>query len=477
MIRSTLLWLFIAWLSVTTWKDWYKGACGLVFLMAILEHHDMPHAILGIPGLNPWNIMLLITLCSWLFHKQQEGLHWDMPRGINLLLILQLLLFAIGFLRIVFDETGLKEIQILRDYGLNYATGAGLWNEYLVNTLKWAVPGLLLFHGCNSRSRLMMALFSLLLMYIVLSLLVYKAIPPWKIINVDSLTKYALKLDNRVGYHRVDLSAMLAGASWALFSVVTLVRKNWQRSGLLMAGGMVILGQALTGGRSGYVAWSLIGLLFAFFRWRKLLIVVPLIIVMLLTFIPQISDRVMVGFNSREASGYSDSDNTVDLDTVTAGRDGIWRLSLNKFRESPMIGHGRLAVVRTGVISKSIEELGEPFGHPHSAYIEQLVDNGILGLIIILLFYLSVSRMSLSLLRDKSTSLHVAVGSVALAIILAQLITSLTAQSFYPRQGVVGMWCAIGLMLRVYVERAKARKTGKTISVWDEIAAHPEVNR
>jgi O-antigen ligase len=316
----------------------------------------------------------------------------------------------------------------------------------------------------------MMALFSLLAMYLLLSLLVYKAVPPWKIIDVDSLTKYAIKLDKRVGYHRVDLSAMLAGASWAIFSVIILARKGWQQAGLLIAGGMVILGQALTGGRAGYIAWFLIGLFFGLFRWRKLLIIIPLVVLLLLAIIPQIKERLLVGFDSTEVAGYSTSGNDVDVKTLTAGRDGIWRLTLDQFQKAPFTGHGRLAILRTGVVREAIAELGEPFGHPHSAYIEQLVDNGIPGLVIILLFYLTVVRKSFSLLRDKSNPLHIAVGGAALALILAQLITALTAQSFYPRQGVVGMWCAIGLMLRVYVEREKARQAGDQISVWGKTA-------
>lgn len=467
MIRYTLLTLFMVWLSVLTLKDWYKGVCGLILLMAVLERPDMPHAMLGIPGLNPWNFLLLVTVCSWMLHKQREQLRWDMPPGISFLLILQFLLFTIGFLRIFFDRAGLEEIEILREYGLNFGTGAALWNEYFINTLKWAIPGLLLFHGCNSRSRLIMAIFSLLAMYLVLSLLVYKAVPPWKIIDVDSLSKYAIKLDKRVGYHRVDLSAMLAGASWAFFSVIILVRQGWQRVGLLLAGGMIILGQALTGGRAGYMAWCLIGLFFGLFRWRKFLIIMPLVVVLVLTFIPQVKERVLVGFEAETETSLPSSE--VNVKTLTAGRDGIWRLTLDQSGEAPLLGHGRLAIHRTGVVRQAIVELGEPFGHPHSAYLEQLVDNGIIGLVIVLIFYLAVVAKSLSLLRDKTATLYVAVGGMALALILAQLITSLTSQSFYPRQGVVGMWCAIGIMLRVFVEREKARQTGNPFPTWEKI--------
>jgi len=468
VIRYTLLSLIIVWLSVLTLRDWYKGVCGLIVLMAFLERPDMLHAILGIPGFNPWNILLVVTVCSWLLQKQKEQLRWDMPRGIGFLLILQFLLFTIGFLRIFFDRAGLEEILSLREYGLNIETGAALWNNYFFNTLKWAIPGLLLFHGCNSRSRLIMAIFSLLAMYLLLSLLVYKAVPPWKIIDVDSLSKYAIKLDKRVGYHRVDLSAMLAGASWSFFSAVILLRKSWQKAGLIISGGMVIFAQGLTGGRAGWIAWCAMGLLLGIFRWRKLLILMPLIVLLLIACIPQIKERLLIGLNASETTITTTIYGDVDIDTLTAGRDGIWRLTLEQFEDAPFIGHGRLAIFRTGVINRAIEELGEPFGHPHSAYIEQLVDNGLIGLIIVLIFYLTITRFSLSLVLDKKNPIYIAVGCIALSSILTQLIAALTAQSFYPRQGVVGMWCAIGIMLRVYVEREKAKQANSQIPIWEK---------
>jgi O-antigen ligase len=194
----------------------------------------------------------------------------------------------------------------------------------------------------------------------------------------------------------------------------------------------------------------------------------PITVLLLLTFIPQIRDRIMVGLDSTEETGYTESGNKVDVQTLTAGRDRIWHLGLEEFQKAPVLGHGRLAILRTGVNREAIIEFRESFGHPHSAYLEQLIDNGIIGLVLIFLFYLAMLRKSFSLLRDNSNPLHVAVGGVAMAIILTQLIASLTAQSFYPRQGVVGMWCAMGLMLRVYVEREKARQAPTPALIWEQ---------
>jgi hypothetical protein len=64
---------------------------------------------------------------------------------------------------------------------------------------------------------------------------------------------------------------------------------------------------------------------------------------------------------------------------------------------------------------------------------------------------------SASLLRDSRSMVFVAAGGACLALILALLVASAGSQSFYPREGALGMWCAIGLMLRVKVERDRAQ--------------------
>ena len=64
---------------------------------------------------------------------------------------------------------------------------------------------------------------------------------------------------------------------------------------------------------------------------------------------------------------------------------------------------------------------------------------------------------SVSLLRDSRSAVFVAAGGACLALILALLIASAGSQTFYPREGAVGMWCVIGLMLRAKVERDRAQ--------------------
>ena len=110
-------------------------------------------------------------------------------------------------------------------------------------------------------------------------------------------------------------------------------------------------------------------------------------------------------------------------------------------------------MVRTG----AWEALGEEgFGHPHNAYLEILLDNGVVGALMVLPFYVVVMAWSISLFRDRRSPVFMAVGGMTCAVTLALLVASLSSQTFYPREGALAMWAMFGLMFRVWVERKQA---------------------
>jgi O-antigen ligase len=127
-----------------------------------------------------------------------------------------------------------------------------------------------------------------------------------------------------------------------------------------------------------------------------------------------------------------------------------------KIREAPLLGHGKMAMQRTGITLFLYNEYGEIFPHPHNAYLEMVLDNGLVGFVLVLPFYAVVLARSMSLLRDRRSLVFVAAGGVATALVTALLVGAIGSQTFYPREGSVGMWCAIFLMLRVWVERRRA---------------------
>jgi O-antigen ligase len=451
VIRLTALWLFVLALSVYAWRDWYRALCGLILLMAVFQHPDMPKSLFGIPGLNPWNLLFLVVLLAWLLGRHLEGLRWDMPAHVNAMLVVYLLVVVVSFRRMLADADSILEPH----------TVASLWTEHLINALKWVIPGLLLFDGARSRDRFMLGLGCTLALYVLIGIQVIRWMPPSTVVSGAELGDRALKiLVNEVGYHRVNLSMMLGGASWALFAAHVLPQRRFARLGLLFLFLAMLYAQALTGGRTGYATWFVVGLVLCSLRWRRYLLLVPVAVAAVLLVVPGAVERLTQGFTAEthdvRSSKIESSGDAVDKYTITAGRNVAWPLVIAKIREAPVFGHGKVAMQRTGIALFLYNEYGEIFPHPHNAYLEMLLDNGLVGFVLVMPFYAVVLARSMSLLRDRRSLVFLAAGGVTTALVTALLVGAIGSQTFYPREGSVGMWCAIFLMLRVWVERRRA---------------------
>jgi hypothetical protein len=156
-------------------------------------------------------------------------------------------------------------------------------------------------------------------------------------------------------------------------------------------------------------------------------------------------ERMLQGFSPDDPMNFA----AVDLGEVTAGRNRIWPHVAEKIKESPVVGFGREAMIRTGLTEFTARQLLDEVGHPHNGYLEWLLDNGWVGLVPVMAFYIAVLIPAFSLFRDSRSEVSVAIGGVTAALTLALVIAAAGSQTFYPREGNIGMWCAIGLMFRV----------------------------
>ncbi len=442
-IRVSLLILFVLALAAYAWRDWFRATCGLIVMMAVMQHPDMPKNIMNIQGLNPWNLLMADILLAWFFARRREGLTWDMPVHVNVLLVLYGVVITVSFVRMVANPDAMADEGIPFTY---------LISEHWINAIKWVIPGLLLFDGCRTRARLYTAVFSILLLYLGLAIQVIRWMPASAAVSGDAITGRALKIiQNEIGYSRVNMSMLLSGASWATLAVIPLLRRRWQQALAVVCFFLIAYGQALTGGRMGYVAWGVVGFLLCVVRWRRGLLLFPAAAAMIYVAAPGVVERMMQGFGQTTVTGGTYTDDY----EVTSGRTLIWPYVVQKIMESPAIGYGQLAMARSGLREYLWSRYRESFPHPHNAYLECLLDNGIIGFSMIMPFYGVVVFHSMRLFLDSRSPVFVAVGGMTLALVLALLVCSMGSQTFYPREGAVGMWAAIGVMLRVSVERRR----------------------
>jgi O-antigen ligase len=462
-LRVIALYLFVAGLSIYAWKDWFKSLCGLILLMAVMEHEDMPKAMFGIQGLNVWNVLFVAILLSWLARHCREGMTWELPVHMNILLLMYLAVILIGVFRAIMD----------RSYIENYPVRS-LVSEELINTIKWVLPGLLLFDGCRTRRQVIMALVCLLAVYLLINAQVVLRLPPSAVLSASGGIDDVRAMCQDIGYNACDLSAMLAGVSWALLATLPMIGARPCRVMIWAAAGLTAYGQALTGGRAGYLAWGATGLVLGLLKWRKYLVLAPVIVILLPLIFPGAASRMFEGFGQTDVSGQE----TVDNYRTTSGRTLIWPHVLDKIPHSPLIGYGRLAMRRTGLTEFLGQTYGEAeaFPHPHNMYLETLLDNGLVGSLPLFLFWAIMIRHAARLFRSVN-HLYSAVGGLALCLMLAQLFAGIGAQHFYPREGTMCMWTAMFLALRVSVEEKRVQASELVaVDSWERLSFQQQIS-
>jgi O-antigen ligase len=131
-------------------------------------------------------------------------------------------------------------------------------------------------------------------------------------------------------------------------------------------------------------------------------------------------------------------------DEVTSGRLYIWSRLAPEIIESPVIGSG-LGSSQWSQFARS----GEYFAaHPHSFYLELLMDTGILGAAIVFLLYRYLWRSFRTLGRDERLSAHVQGYFRGASIgLLAYVAYGVVNGHWYPSQDQVYLWVAVGLAI------------------------------
>jgi len=441
-MRTSALYIYVIVIGVYAWKDWFKSLCGLILLMAVMEHEDMPRTMFNIQGFNMWNLLFFGIFLAWMASRRREGLKWDMPCYVNVLLLMYLGVILLGFLRAVFDRGNIQ------DYALR-----SLISDRLINTIKWVLPGILLFDGCRTRRRAIMVLVCLCVVYFLISAQVVRRLPWSSVLRPGDDINRTRRACQRIGYGACDMSAMLAGASWAIIATSLLVRKKMHKMLVFSSAGIVAFGQALTGGRAGYLAWGATGMALCLLKWRKYLVLAPVIVMLLPIVFPGAVGRMFEGFGQTDVAGQS----TLDDYSVTSDRTAVWPHVIDKIAGSPVFGYGRLAMIRTGLTGQMTSRGYTGFDHPHNMYLETLLDNGIVGSAPILLFWGITVLHACRLFRSKNRVCS-AVGGVAASLVLAQLFSGIGSQHVYPEESTLGAWAAMFLLLRVHIELARVQE-------------------
>lgn len=438
MISTSIVFAAYGVLVILAVRRWYLALLGLVVLTPLTEYWAMPRKLFGVQGLNPWNAAFLAIGLAFFLGRRPEERGSPAGRGLVALAVLEAVLIAATGLAGTLDAGSVKS-----PIYAEWLTASGMLVDGVINPLKYFLVAVLVYLGTVDRERARLALAAAVGSGLVYAALVFRTMK-LRIFTLawDEVRDLCGKM---VGIHPNDLARPLAFTLLAALMLAPLLAKRWQRFLLLSGAAAAVpcfLGMM---SRGGFLAFCMAVVVLGVLRWRKLLLLFPLGVVLVVALKPSVAERALMGVE--RGGPYVRSH---DWDEISAGRiTKLWPPVLDQIGRSPLIGHGRYAIVRERCYEQILLLEGSVPSHPHNAYLEVLLDGGVAGLAVCLLLMALVTRASLSLMREREDLLLSRAGAISLAGVVVVMTSSLSGHSFFPNQATVPFLVVWGVALRL----------------------------
>lgn len=249
-----------------------------------------------------------------------------------------------------------------------------------------------------------------------------------------------------IGRHNNDAGFLLMCAIPTTLFMREYVRHRFARLVLLIAVLVMVAGLLLTMSRGAFLGLS-VALLYYVWRFRRPGLIVAAFTLAVAGFAvapDAIKDRLLLGLEGGPSVRTQVGGSTAGGDQLTQGRVWIWRQVAPEIINSPLVGRGTMstqwsAAGRAGVYYGN---------HPHSLYLEVLMDLGILGAILMVLFFRYLWRLFQRLSEDERLSAAMRgyfLGSAA--TLLAMLAYGVSNGHWFPSVEQAYIWVGIGLAL------------------------------
>jgi O-antigen ligase len=427
-------------------RDFRVGVALLIVIMPISQSYVFPHAMFGITGLNPLNLLLATALFALFMATAGRGLiDGFVPRVVGWLYLLPL---AYGAL-LGIDDIG-RIPSIFRDLDMIFFDSpVGYVRDYLLKPITFVIYALLVAAAVRRSERPEKFVTPMLISVGVMASVVLIFTVAANVSLSQLAGTYSRAFFSPLGMHANDLGRLYAVA-YALLLFV------WDRTGnmmlktvLLVAMGVVVLALLLTFSRGAFFGFVLVNLIYLLSRRRvKTLVLAVLLVPVGLYFTPgAVWSRVSMGFGD-------------GLNAISAGRVGeIWLPLLPTLAESPIWGKGLGSILWSAPM---LDGRLMQVAHPHNAYLQAYMDMGAIGLVLLTLFWIYMWRRFRTYGRDaRLTSELQGFFEGAAAGLASFLVAGVAGSSLMPAPAQAFLWLAVGMMFGVrYKLGDHKRKTG-----------------
>jgi hypothetical protein len=415
-------------------RDFRIGVVLLILFLPISRCYMFPHAMLGITGLNPFNLLLVGTLGSCLLRGLFDGsIRRFMPRPLLWLYILPFLVAGALGSRHVGD---IAPHYYMREILAFYDT-AGYIRDVVAKPLLIVVFALLVGTAVSKSEKPELFLIPILISIWVMGTLGIVFVHRSGFTLFELATSARGLLSEALGINDNELGKMFVIAYASLLFTWAESKRLGFRLVLLASMAMLIVAIVLMFSRGTYAGFITANVLFLL--WRRnatTLVFVGLLGAVALFLLPDaVYERIAYGVDS--------GSNTISSSRI----EQIWLPLLPEVLRSPIFGSGLSSILWSDAMRAADGVTVMGAGHPHNAYLEIVLDMGITGLILVCAYFVHVWKGFRALSADPSLSSSLRGFYLgAAAGLVSFLISAVADSSLMPKPEQAFLWLAIGMM-------------------------------
>jgi len=410
--------------------DFRIGAVLAMVLLPIDASRLSAHNVFGLTGLNPLNLVLATTFAS--YFVRGHGLTRLVPKQVLWLVIVPVLVAGLIGMPHVED---IHPVFYEHDL-IHFTDGWGYLRDLAIKPLFGVFVALLVAAAVARAKKTDRFIVPIIITVWMMSLAAIIYVLASGVSLGMLASDGARAFFSGLGMHANDFGRLFAVAYGLLLFTWGETRVTALKSVLVATMVVLTIALVLTFSRGAFIGWAIINALFLVWKMNARNLGLGLLAAAVgAALMPgAVLSRLSLGFG---AGG--------DMNEVSAGRiDEIWTPLLPELFKSPIWGNGLDSIMWSHAIWA---DQILPVTHPHNAYMQAVLDMGLLGLALLFAFYWHVYRN----FRDLGSNAYLSPTmrgfyQGAVAGLVCFFITGIAGSSLRPVPEFAFLWIAIGMM-------------------------------
>lgn len=411
------------------------GVVLLILLMPLADTRLFPHEMFGITGLNPFNLLLLLTLVSYFLPRLTQRESYTLfPSYFYYLYLLPIMVAALV------GSFHVGDIQHSRyiDFVLSFNNKLSYVRDLVIRPLFMPIIAYLI--AAAVRDSKSPERFLGLGMFAVVAIAIFEVVVLlWLGHGIFAALKQR-DLLSVTGMHANQLGPFFGLTYGMALYLRAHTTSFWPRILATFAILISLVAGMLSFSRGGYVIFAIVTVIYLVSRRNLKTLAVGMIFIALagLAAPQEFYDRIELGFENGPGITASSPDE------LSAGRFYIWSKAIDDLPEALPIGNGIGSFMwSTAIRSGAVRFMG----HPHNTYLRTLLDFGLPGSILIFLFFRRIYKgwRTASMDEKLSPMMRGFFEGVSVSFI-GYMIFAFTSSGVLPEPDQFFLWVAMGIL-------------------------------